>query len=384
VTIDAEGAVSALAHPPLPTAPAATRGPLRPTRTRQNASRAGDTTAFAALLNEVRDAGLLAKRPGYYAVVAAINALLGAGAVTALLLLGPTPWQLLVAAVLGLVLAQFGFLAHEAAHRQIFARGPANDLAARIIGPAIVGLSYTWWQQSHNRHHANPNVVGKDPSVEPQTFVFRPEDVGEPAGPKRAFLHVQGYLILPLLLLEGLNLHASSIRELVSRRPDRERLLELVLVVARLAALPALVFVVLPPGLAVAFLAVQLGVFGLYLGGSFVPNHVGMPVLEQAHGLDYLRKQVLTSRNLRGGGLASTLTGGLSLQIEHHLFPGMARPNLLKARPIVLAHCAALGIPYTEMSTTSAWIRVIGHLNRVGTSARGSFRCPMTEECGRS
>jgi fatty acid desaturase len=384
VTIDAEGAVSALPQPPSPAASEPARGPIRSTRARTRSSRSGDTTAFAALLNEVRDAGLLVKRPWYYAAVAAINALIALAALAALVLLGPTPWQLLVAAVLGLVLGQFGFLAHEAAHRQIFERGPANDLAARIIGPAIVGLSYTWWQQSHNRHHAHPNVVGKDPSVEPQTFVFRAEDVGDHGRAKRTFLHVQGYLILPLLLLEGINLHANSIVALVTRKPDRERLIDLVLVVARLAALPVLVFAVLPPGLAAAFLAVQLGVFGLYLGGSFVPNHVGMPVLERTHGLDYLRKQVLTSRNLRGGAFASTLTGGLSLQIEHHLFPGMARPNLLKARPIVLAHCAALGIPYTETSTTAAWRRVIAHLNEVGATAGARFRCPVTEECGRA
>lgn len=61
---------------------------------------------------------------------------------------------------------------------------------------------------------------------------------------------MQGCLILPLLLPEGVDLHAHSLWALLSTRPDRERLLELVLVVARLAALPVLVFAVLPPGLA--------------------------------------------------------------------------------------------------------------------------------------
>lgn len=364
----------------------AARPPARvlSTRPRERRSEGAPTTAFAALLSDVRAAGLLEKRPGYYSAVAAVNALVGAAALAALLLLGPTPWQLAVAAVLGIVLAQFGFLAHEAAHRQVFAGGPANDLLARIVGPAVVGLGYTWWQQSHNRHHAHPNVVGRDPSVEPQAFVFRPEDVGERGRLVRGLLHVQGYLLPPLLLLEGVNLHAHSLWALVSTRPDRGRMIELALVVARLTALPLLVFAVLPPGLAAAFLAVQLAVFGLYLGGSFVPNHVGMPVLDPAHGLDHLRKQVLTSRNLRGGALASTITGGLSLQIEHHLFPGMARPNLLKARPIVQEHCRRLGIPYTEVSTAAAWRRVVRSLNEVGVSASAAFRCPMTEECGRS
>lgn len=357
--------------------------PVRSTRPRTAEARGGGTTAFAALLAEVRDAGLLRKRPGYYAVVAAVNGAVGGAALVALVRLGPTPWQLAVAAVLGIVLAQFGFLAHEAAHRQVFERGPANDLLARIVGPAIVGLSYTWWQDSHNRHHANPNVVGRDPSVTSPAFAFRPEDAVGRGRARRAFVRAQGALILPLLLLEGVALHLGSLHALVSRRPDRERLLDLVLVLLRLVALPVLVLAVLPVGLALAFLGVQLAVFGVYLGGSFVPNHVGMPVLEQRHGLDFLRKQALTSRNLAGGALMSTLTGGLSLQIEHHLFPGMARPNLLRARPIVQAHCRRLGVPYTELSVPAAWARVLRHLNEVGTTA-GAFRCPVAEECGRS
>ena len=36
-------------------------------------------------------------------------------------------------------------------------------------------------------------------------------------------------------------------------------------------------FAVLPPEKAAAFLAVQLAVFGLYMGSSFAPNHIGMP-----------------------------------------------------------------------------------------------------------
>jgi fatty acid desaturase len=378
VTIDTEGAPA-----PLPSSAArATR--VRPTRPRTESRPTRSTTAFAALLAEVRDAGLLAKRPGYYVAVAVVNGVLGIAALAALVLLGPTLWQLAVAAVLGLVLGQFGFLAHEAAHRQVFERGPANDLAARIVGPAVVGLSSIWWRDGHNRHHAHPNVVGRDPSVDPQTFVFRPEDMATQHGAARLrMLRVQGFLLPPALLLEGVALRLTSLTALLRAKPDRERNIELALLAARLVALPLLVLLVLPPALGIAFLVVQSTVFGLYLAASFLPNHVGMPLLDGDHSLDYLRKQVLTSRNLRGGLLASTVTGGLSLQIEHHLFPGMARPNLLKARPIVIAHCRALGIPYTEMSVPDAWRRVIGYLNEVGTTG-STFRCPVVEDCGRS
>jgi fatty acid desaturase len=43
-----------------------------------------------------------------------------------------------------------------------------------------------------------------------------------------------------------------------------------------------------------------------------------MPTLTEAEGLDFLRTQVLTSRNVRGSRLVDFLLGGLNYQIEHH------------------------------------------------------------------
>ena len=56
----------------------------------------------------------------------------------------------------------------------------------------------------------------------------------------------------------------------------------------------------LPLGQALAFVAVQQGVFGLYMGVSFAPNHKGMPMERPEDNWDYLRRQVITSRNIRG------------------------------------------------------------------------------------
>ena len=63
------------------------------------------------------------------------------------------------------------------------------------------------------------------------------------------------------------------------------------------------VFLVLSPVRAVVFMIVQQGLFGLYLGCSFAPNHKGMPILNADDQCDFLRRQALTSRNVRGGWL---------------------------------------------------------------------------------
>jgi fatty acid desaturase len=73
-----------------------------------------------------------------------------------------------------------------------------------------------------------------------------------------------------------------------------------------------------------------LAVFGLYMGSSFAPNHIGMAPVSPKLKLDFLRRQVLMSRNISGGAPISVFMGGLNYQIEHHLFPSMARPYLRK------------------------------------------------------
>ena len=89
---------------------------------------------------------------------------------------------------------------------------------------------------------------------------------------------------------------------------------------------------VLSPLKAVVFIVVQQALFGLYLGCSFAPNHKGMPMLAADDQSDFLRRQVLTSRNVRGSWLVDFALGGLNYQIEHHLFPSMPRPNLRRSQ----------------------------------------------------
>src|SRR5579864_616248 len=62
-----------------------------------------------------------------------------------------------------------------------------------------------------------------------------------------------------------------------------------------------------------------------------------MPILDAADRSDFLRRQVLTSRNVRGGWLTDFALGGLNYQIEHHLFPSMPRPSLRRSQAMIEA-----------------------------------------------
>jgi fatty acid desaturase len=117
---------------------------------------------------------------------------------------------------------------------------------------------------------------------------------------------------------------------------------------------------------------VHQGLRGLYLGLAFAPNHKGMPVLTKAEGADPFLRQVLTSRNIRGGPATDWVLGGLNYQIEHHLFPSMPRANLPHAQHIVRTYCAAHGVRYLEVSGVASYAEVFRHLHAVGAPLRAS------------
>lgn len=335
------------------------------------------TSTYSELLGQVRGEGLLERRRGFYIGMFSVLVVALAGAFAGLILLGDSWFVLLIAGALGIIFTQFAFLAHEASHRQVFATGPANDRAGRFLATWVVGMSYQWWMSKHTRHHANPNTIGKDPDIARDTVSFTEADAARATGLLRAVTRRQGYLFFPLLLLEGINLHVTSVRSLLSGAPIPGRARELTAIFVRAGVYLAVLFVLLPPGIAFAFLGVQLAVFGVYMGASFAPNHKGMPQLPEGSRVDFLDKQVRTSRNIVGGFWMDILMGGLNHQVEHHLFPSMPRPHLARARQLTIAHCATHGVPYTETTLVRSYAIVVQYLNRVGLAARDPFDCPV-------
>src|SRR5690606_22336193 len=155
------------------------------------------------------------------------------------------------------------------------------------------------------------------------------------------------------------------------------------MIVTRIGAYLAVVFLVLPLGLAFAFIGVQLAVFGLYMGASFAPNHKGMPFLPRDSKVDFLRRKVPTARNIKGGLLMATFMGGLNYQIEQHLFPNMPRPALKRANEIAREYCETHNIPFSETTLFESYGIVVRYLNRVGLAARDPFDCPVAARYGR-
>jgi fatty acid desaturase len=325
---------------------------------------------FADLLRRVKTAGLLQRRPGCYLTKIAVTGVLFAAGWAGFVLVGDSWWQIAVAAFLAVVFGQIGFIGHDAGHRQIFGSKRANYLVGLVHGNLAVGLSYGWWVDKHNRHHANPNTEDKDPDIDIGALAFTAGQAVAKRGRVTRFIaRRQRYLFFPLLLLEAVQLHVSSVQAVASRGL-RHRAWEALMLGLHAAGYLAAVLLVLSPVKALVFLVVQQALFGLYLGCAFAPNHKGMPMLAAGDRTDFLRRQVLTSRNVRGSWLVDFALGGLNYQIEHHLFPSMPRPHLRRAQPLVRAFCRERGVSYCETSLLRSYAQALRHLHDVGRGLR--------------
>lgn len=328
-------------------------------------------SAYSQLLKEVRSAGLLRPAVGFYARRTLLMLLVSAASVLLTVELGDSWTQVVPAVVLAVAMAQFCFLGHDAAHHQIFDSRGQNDLAVLLIGGGLAGISHRWWQSKHSRHHKAPNHIGVDPDIRSRSIHFTPKATRIPWIRRH-----QGWLFLPLLCLEGVHLQAVSIKTACRGKDWRARV-ELLLLLTRLGVLLVIVARAMSPLTALGFLVVHYAVLGILTGGSFAPNHKGMPIVPEASKLDFLRRQVLMSRNVSGGPLIDFFMGGLNYQVEHHLFPSMPRPRLPQAQVIVKNFCLREAVPYTEMTLPASYAAVIGYLNEVGLTSAGSFECPI-------
>jgi fatty acid desaturase len=322
---------------------------------------------FAVLNRRVTALGLMTRRPGYYALRLTVVALMLVGGWTAFFLIGSSWWQLLVAVFLAVTFAQVALVAHDLAHRQIFRTKRPSEILGRLAGNLGIGMSYGWWMDKHTRHHSNPNHDDLDPDVAPEVLIWATKSALGRRGLKGFVTRHQAGLFFPLLTLLGIDLKVSSVKALRNGVVKRRALEGSLLAVHGVVYLSAL-FIVLSPLQALAFLVVHQALFGVYLGMTFAPNHKGMP--HPTGDEDYLRKQVVTSRNVRGGWLTNVALGGLNYQIEHHLFPGMPSPNLGKAQPIVQAYCAEIGVPYEQTGLIESYRQALQHLHEVGEGAR--------------
>ena len=333
-----------------------------------NAAQELEPNEYAQLKRLVKDAGLLEKNPGHYAIKMAVNLSLLALSVAVLTLVDIVWLQMLNAAFLAFIIVQISYTGHDLGHKQVFRSSQNNDRLGLFVS-FLIGINRTWWVEKHNEHHSNPNDLDMDPDIELPVVAFSQDQARDMRGIARLIVRYQAFLFYPLVSCEGFVLRLSGIRYMLGNRLMFP-IAEPIMMAGHIGVYAGLVFWSLPVWQGILFIAVNQLLFGLYIGSTFAPNHKGMLMLDGNTQLDFLRKQVLTARNVKSSPLNDLLYGGLNYQIEHHLFPSMPRNRLKEAQKIVMPFCKEHSISYHETGVVQSQREILQFLHHVSAPLR--------------
>jgi fatty acid desaturase len=327
------------------------------------------SNAYAELKRRVSQDGLLERNPRGALAFIGINLLLLA-LCCAIFGIFRHPLGVVAGAVLlSFISGQWGFVMHEAGHRQMFRRGWQNVATGMLHGNMLLGVSYGYWVRKHNQHHAQPNHLDMDPDIDIPVMAFSPEQVAEKRGFARLIVAYQAFLFVPLMLVQATYMQLYAVYSLITA-PPRHRWTELGLIAVHWTIYLGLPLVFLGIWPTLLLVLIRQGLSGMYLASVFAPNHKGMPIIDEHSTLDFLHQQVLTARNINAHPVTDFWYGGLNYQIEHHLFPTVPRGNLRRLQAIVKSFCAEQAISYHETSMLGSFRELFQYLHEISAPLR--------------
>ena len=284
---------------------------------------------------------------------------------------------LLLILPLSFVATHFGYLGHDAGHRAISKRAYINEMVGQLSYSFVLGGSFSYWKFKHNLHHTHPNIEGSDPDIDMTLFSLTEQHARKRKGIKRLITRFQAWLFPTVFLILLFLIRYDSLKYLLSKKG---LFIDWLLLLGHVT----LYFLIVPYFVGIwtaIFVYVLLSVLiSAYIGFTFTPNHVGMPILENAGDMPFMEKQIMTSRNIKSGLVLNYIFGGLDCQIEHHLFPQASRKNLLKIRGIVKEFCVEHSIPYKYESVARAWKDIFIYLNTMGKYAKRFHTLKMAKD----
>lgn len=249
--------------------------------------------------------------------------------------------------------------------------------------PNIQSSTWEWnhgcpsdqWMHSHNVvHHTWTNVIGKDRDIGYGMLRVTTRQRWHPF----YLLQPLNFFLMALLFEWFIALHDLEINRLLAGKKNKKEARAQWRAIKRKIGLQSLKDAVLWPILGTALytpFAIQgigpspLAVFGIILGANIVANilrniwtfavifcghfpadvfHFPPSVVNGETRAQWYLRQLLGSCNIRGGKLFHVLTGNLSHQIEHHLFPDLPSNRYPQLAARVEALALRYGLPYNS------------------------------------
>lgn len=308
-----------------------------------------------------------------------------AGVYIAILILTPTTWSYVLAAVAGVLtyIAQATFC-HDASHHSLSRSRRANDVAV-AVGFAVTGVSGALWARRHIRtHHMFPNVAGTDIDADSTSMVrLTPHRAWRPWHRYQAFYAP----FLYLFVLAHLAFYEDFIHLRAARREAPEQfktwraLGEFAAVklfhVAFAIALPVIVidapltnvlagYAVASASTSFMFVVINIGTHICDVAAFVDPTHKG------AIGHDWATHQAMTAVDWSPEShFAIAITGGANSHAAHHLFPEAAHCHNAALSRVVAACAVEFGKPH-HVLTFAGMVR--SHVRQLVALSRPEVR----------
>ena len=142
----------------------------------KNSASPGVAKEYAELKRLMKQKGLLDQQPAYYTYKILLTLSLLAVSIIFLLVVNNFWLQLLNAVYMAFVFTQIGFLSHDLGHRQVFRTTRNTEISGFVVGNLLLGQSWNWWIDKHNRHHGHPNQLDSDPDIAIPLLAFTEEE----------------------------------------------------------------------------------------------------------------------------------------------------------------------------------------------------------------
>ena len=248
--------------------------------------------------------------------------------------------------------------------------------------PAIHSTTWEWdsaspadmWKHSHNFvHHTYTNILGKDRDIGYSTMRVSPEQPWHPVYIAQPIYNA----VLAAFFEWGIAIYDVELERVWrGEKPWREALSQVrgILrkggrqVVKDYVAFPLLAGPSLLPtlfGNLTANIARNVWSHTIIFCGHF-PDGAEVFSEDQLDGEtrgEWYLRQLLGSANIEGGPLFHIMTGNLSHQIEHHLFPDLPSNRYAELAPKVRDLCQRYGLRYNTgplmRQTASVWNRIL-------------------------
>jgi delta8-fatty-acid desaturase len=368
-----------------------------PTEEDEDGSGRGLTASYRRLTREMELMGIFDRDYGFYYW----QTLWLAGLFAAVLggvFLSDSIWvHALAGMTLGLFWQQVAFMGHDIGHNGVTQDRITDSRLGLFFGNFCSGIGIGWWKRGHNVHHVVPNSIEQDPDIQhlpvfavDSTYlerrVFSTYYGADMAlnSVAHVLVRYQQYLYYPVMAFARFNLYAQSImhvcgvgaysRSEVLYRRDLQKLTLAgfwTWLVALTLCLPTwperVLFFVLAHNVAgILHIQITLSHFGMpaFAGDDFYRDYDD----DTSNG--FLLSQLRSSMDIDCPPWMDWFHGGLQFQTVHHVWPGIPRRNLRRARPLLESFCGEHNLKYVHEGFLAANGRTLAKLREASESTK--------------